>query len=74
MTTATMTPAPIDGSATVTTRPRERAVPAPIPFNRLLSVELRKMFDTRSGFWLMASIAIASVIATTLTILLGDRD
>ncbi len=53
---------------------RERAVPAPIPFGRVMSVELRKMFDTRAGFWLMASIVIASAIATTLTIVLGDRD
>ena len=73
MTTATMTPSTTGGSA-VTPRPRERAVPEPIPFTRVLGVELRKMFDTRSGFWLMASIVIASVIATTLTILLGDRD
>ena len=27
---------------------------------RIVGVELRKMFDTRSGFWLMASIAIAA--------------
>ena len=55
-------------------RAHQREVPAPIPFTRILGVELRKMFDTRSGFWLMASIVIASVIATALTILLGDRD
>jgi hypothetical protein len=46
----------------------------PIPFGRVLLVELQKMFDTRAGFWLMASIVIASVIATALTVLLGDRD
>lgn len=51
-----------------------RTAPAPIPFSRVLTVELRKMFDTRSGFWLMASIVIASVIATVLTVVLGDRD
>jgi len=73
MTTATMTPATIDGSAPAT-RPRERAVPDAIPFTRILGVELRKMFDTRAGFWLMASIVIASVIATALTIILGNRD
>jgi ABC-2 type transport system permease protein len=73
MTTATMTPATTGGSATAT-RPRERAVPEAIPFTRILGVELRKMFDTRSGFWLMASIVIASVIATVLTIVLGNRD
>lgn len=53
---------------------RTRPAPEPIPYRRLLAVEARKMFDTRSGFWLMASIVIASAIATGLTILLGDRD
>ena len=28
-----------------------------VPLGRLVKVELRKMFDTRSGFWLMMSIA-----------------
>ena len=32
--------------------------------SRIVSVELRKSFDTRSGFWLMASIGILAVIAT----------
>lgn len=45
------------------------AVPEPIPFTRVTSVELRKMFDTRSGFWMMASIAIAAVLATAAVIL-----
>src|SRR5918911_4044890 len=36
----------------------------PIPLTRIIAVELRKMFDTRSGFWLIASIAITSVLAT----------
>ena len=53
----------------VTRRPRERVVPEPIPTSRLLAVELRKMFNTRAGFWLMASIAILSVIATVVTII-----
>ncbi|MFC5729669.1 MULTISPECIES: ABC transporter permease subunit [Nocardioides] len=52
---------------------RTRPTPAPIPFRRVLEVELRKMFDTRSGFWLMASIVIASAIATVVTVTLGDR-
>jgi ABC-2 type transport system permease protein len=71
MTTATMTPATPEAPTAAARRP-ERAVPAPIPFTRVLSVELRKMFDTRSGLWLMISIVAASVIATALTILLGD--
>jgi len=36
----------------------------PIPLTRITAVELRKMFDTRSGFWLIASIAITAVLAT----------
>jgi ABC-2 type transport system permease protein len=41
----------------------------PIPTSRVIAVELRKMFDTRSGFWLLASIGIASVLATGAVIL-----
>jgi hypothetical protein len=37
---------------------------APIPFRTLVGVELRKAFDTRSGFWLLVAIAAAGVIAT----------
>jgi len=73
MSTATITPATTDGSA-VATPPHERTVPDPIGFGRILGVELRKMFDTRSGFWLMASIVITSAVATLLTVLLSDRD
>ncbi|MCW2851988.1 MAG: transporter permease, partial [Nocardioides sp.] len=35
----------------------------PMPLTRITGVELRKMFDTRSGFWLIASIAITSALA-----------
>lgn len=45
-----------------------RVAPKPIPLRRVTSVELRKMFDTRSGFWLMASIAILSLLATAAVI------
>jgi len=46
-----------------------RAAPKPIPFTRLLQVELVKMFDTRAGFWLMASIAATALIATASVLL-----
>ena len=39
-----------------------------IPLSRVVRVELRKMFDTRSGFWLIASIGITGLIATIATI------
>src|SRR5689334_1672433 len=41
----------------------------PIPLTRITAVELRKMFDTRSGFWLIASIAISSLLASIGVIL-----
>ena len=41
---------------------------AQIPLSRVVRVELRKMFDTRSGFWLIASIGITGLIATIATI------
>jgi ABC-2 type transport system permease protein len=44
------------------------AGPRPIPLTRVVGVELRKMFDTRAGFWLMSSIAALAVLATTATI------
>jgi ABC-2 type transport system permease protein len=40
-----------------------------VPLIRITAVELRKMFDTRSGFWLIASIAISAVLATAGVIL-----
>jgi ABC-2 type transport system permease protein len=41
-----------------------RAAARTVPLTRITAVELRKMFDTRSGFWLIASIAITAVLAT----------
>ena len=57
-------------TATTTDRVRagRRTEIAPIPLSRVVRVELRKMFDTRSGFWLIASIAITGLIATIATI------
>ena len=40
----------------------------------LTAVELRKMFDTRSGFWLMASIVISALIATIALIVFAPDD
>src|SRR3954447_24301778 len=46
-----------------------------IPLSRVVRVELRKMFDTRSGFWLIASIGITGLIATIATIAFApDKD
>jgi ABC-2 type transport system permease protein len=60
---------------TATTMERVTATSAPdlrpIPMTRIVEVELRKMFDTRSGFWLMASIVATSVIASGAVIIFG---
>ena len=45
-----------------------------IPLTRVTQVELRKMFNTRSGFWLIASIAISAVVATGGVILWAPDD
>jgi len=46
-----------------------------VPLSRLVKVEIRKMFDTRSGFWLMMSIAIVATLATIGCILwVPDRN
>jgi len=52
-----------------TNRSAERPTHAPIPLSTVVSVELRKMFDTRSGFWMLASIGILSVLATGAVII-----
>ena len=69
--TATATPTP-----TVPARVARSVTPhPPIPMTRIIGVELRKMFDTRSGFWLMASIVIANLLATGAVILFaGESD
>lgn len=43
---------------------REDPASPRVPLIRVTKVELRKMFNTRSGFWLIASIAISAVLAT----------
>lgn len=45
-----------------------------VPLGRLIKVELRKMFDTRSGFWLMMSILIIGLVATILVILIAPDE
>jgi len=53
---------------------RTRATHAPIPMSRIVGVELRKMLDTRSGFWLMMSVGIIAVLATAATLIFAPRD
>jgi len=61
-------------TATLVAPPRAAVENRPIPLSRVTSVELRKMFDTRSGFWLTASIGIFAVLATAAAILFAPDD
>jgi ABC-2 type transport system permease protein len=45
-----------------------------MPLARIATTELRKMFDTRSGFWLLASIGILALLATAAVILFASDD
>ena len=73
-------PAPLDAvvgtgpSATPVPRPVRAATHQPIPLSRIVSLELRKSFDTRSGFWMLASIGIASLLATIGVILFAAAE
>jgi ABC-2 type transport system permease protein len=64
---------PVSPTADQARAERRGDVP-PIPLPTVTAVELRKMFDTRSGFWLMSSIGILSVLATGAVILFAPDD
>jgi hypothetical protein len=66
--------APPEAARTVTQRRPRGSAPAPIPLSRIVVVELRKSLDTRAGFWLLASIGIASLLATGAVILFAPTD
>lgn len=63
-TTGTGTTAPVHG----------RRPTRPIPAARLVKVELRKMFNTRSGFWMLLSIGVLSVVATGAVIVFAPDE
>jgi len=54
-----------DGFATPPTRPS---------WARLTVVEMRKMIDTRAGFWLLVSIVLISLAAVIIQLIWGDAD
>jgi len=66
-----MTTATLDRS--LDRAPTGRDTPSPIPFTRILWVELTKMFNTRSGFWLMSSIGITALLATAAVIVFAPE-
>ena len=68
---STTTIAPATGTARTGARP---ATYPRISFGRILGVELRKMFDTRSGFWLLMSIGILAVLASAAVVLFAPDD
>jgi ABC-2 type transport system permease protein len=41
------------------------------PFHRLVAVEFRKSYDTRSGFWLLASMGIVTVAVHTIMLVIS---
>jgi len=61
---------PIDGQGA----PQARTAPAAIPVRRLVGVELRKSFDTRSGQWLLASLGLAAILTTGAIIAWAPAD
>ena len=63
--TATIVP-----PATIEAEPARRTA-QPIPTTRLVKVELRKMFNTRSGFWMLISIGVLSPISAGSLLVLG---
>jgi ABC-2 type transport system permease protein len=69
-----MTTTALPPSTTVDTPPRPARSVSPIPTTRLVGVELRKMFDTRAGFWLVAGIGIAALLATAAVIIFAPRE
>ena len=71
--TTTLLTTPTSESANSVDRTR-KAPGARIPLTRIIGVELRKTFDTRSGFWLLASIVITSVLATAAIIVFAPED
>jgi ABC-type transport system involved in multi-copper enzyme maturation permease subunit len=44
------------------------------PLSRLTRVELRKMVDTRSGFWLQLSVLALTVLVVVITLIAGHED
>jgi ABC-type transport system involved in multi-copper enzyme maturation permease subunit len=45
-----------------------------IPFSRLLRVELRKLVDTRAGFWLLTAIILITVIVIGVFLFVADPE
>lgn len=55
---------PAHGNTGHSTRQAVQRSVAPLPLTRLVSVELRKNFDTRSGRWLLSGLGLAAILTT----------
>ena len=56
-------------STPVSPRPMDVSGTMPIPFTRLVAVELRKSYDTRASFWLLAVIGILVVLVEAVVLI-----
>jgi ABC-type transport system involved in multi-copper enzyme maturation permease subunit len=63
----------LEAPRTTVRRTSRRAEPEPIPMTRVVGVELRKMFDTRAGAWMLASIGILALVATGAVIVFAPE-
>ncbi len=63
MTSTTEPPAPADRSTL------DIGDTAPVPFTRLMRVEVRKMLDTRSGFWLLLVTGLLLMLVVGIVLL-----
>ncbi len=63
----------LDTTAAPVATTHRRPVPAGIPLRRITATELRKSFDTRSGLWLMVSIAVLAVLATAAVVVFASE-
>jgi len=55
------------------TQTPDRDIPA-VPMTRLIRVELRKLVDTRSGFWLLVTIGLVTAAAVAIFLFAADAD
>lgn len=51
----------------------DRSIPG-VPFRRLLRVELRKVYDTRAGFWLLTAIAVLTAAVITVFLIAESNE
>jgi ABC-type transport system involved in multi-copper enzyme maturation permease subunit len=73
MTTVTA-PGALADARTVSSELLDVSQTAPVPMSRLIRVELRKMRDTRSGKWLLITVAAVVVLITAGVFVWGETD